>query len=113
MDLEVRQFKAFLAVLEHGGVHEAARRTYVAQSTMSQHIARLEAQVGQKLFERTSRGLVPTAAGLTLAPLAREIVGAVEAIGWHLEAGRPAPHDRPGWWVWTRPPSPGAPSSTS
>ncbi len=63
--------QSFLAVLEHGSLLGAARALQSSQPTMGRHIADLEAQLGVVLFERTGRGLQPTATALRLATSAR------------------------------------------
>ncbi len=65
--------KSFLAVLEAGSIMGAARKLGAQQPTLSRHIAELEAQLKVPLFERTGRGIVPTAAALAIAAAAREM----------------------------------------
>jgi DNA-binding transcriptional LysR family regulator len=62
--------QSFLAALEHGSLMGAARATGVSQPTLGRHIAELEAQLKLLLFERTGRGLRPTAQALGLAEAA-------------------------------------------
>ena len=62
---------SFLAALEHGSLMGAARATGVSQPTLGRHIAELEAQLQLVLFERTGRGLKPTAHALELAEAAQ------------------------------------------
>ena len=62
---------SFLAALECGSLLGAARALQSSQPTVGRHIAELEAQVGVLLFERTGRGLLPTATALLLAESAR------------------------------------------
>lgn len=70
--------KSFVAVLDTGSLMGAARKLGAQQPTLSRHIAELEAQLGTPLFERTGRGLVPTAAALAIETAAREMdLGAV------------------------------------
>jgi DNA-binding transcriptional LysR family regulator len=61
----------FLAALEHGSLLGAARALKSRQPTMGRHLAELESQLGVVLFERTGRGLKPTATALQLADSAR------------------------------------------
>jgi DNA-binding transcriptional LysR family regulator len=62
----------FLAALERGSLLGASRQLGISQPTAGRHIADLEAQLGKVLFERTGRGLRPTALALELAgPRAR------------------------------------------
>ena len=63
--------RSFLAALDHGSLLGAARVLKTSQPTLGRHIAELENQLGVVLFERTGRGLVPTATALQLAESAR------------------------------------------
>jgi DNA-binding transcriptional LysR family regulator len=63
--------RSFLAALDHGSLLGAARVLKTSQPTLGRHIAELELQLGVVLFERTGRGLVPTAMALQLADAAR------------------------------------------
>lgn len=65
--------QSFLAALEHGSLTGAARATGVSQPTLGRHIADLEKQLQLVLFERTGRGLRPTAQALELADAARSM----------------------------------------
>ena len=68
----------FLAVAETGNFTTAAERCHVTQPTLSAGIARLEDEIGSRLFERGRRtGL--TAAGQKLLPHARTMVAAWQA----------------------------------
>ena len=64
---------SFLAVLDAGSLMGAARKLGAQQPTLSRHVAELELQLGVPLFERTGRGVVPTAAALALGESAREM----------------------------------------
>lgn len=63
--------RSFLAALDHGSLLGAARALGASQPTLGRHIAELEAQLGTVLFERTGRGLKPTAMAERLAEAAR------------------------------------------
>lgn len=63
--------RSFLAALDHGSLLGAARALGSAQPTIGRHIAELERQLGTVLFERSGRGLLPTATALRLADAAR------------------------------------------
>jgi DNA-binding transcriptional LysR family regulator len=65
--------RSFLAALEHGSLMGAARAIKTSQPTLGRHIAELENQLGVVLFERTGRGLVPSAIALQLAESARQM----------------------------------------
>ena len=82
--------KSFLAVLDAGSLMGAARQLGAQQPTLSRHIAELEAQLGAPLFERTGRGVTPTAAALAIADAARQMEGGARALGHRLQRQRQA-----------------------
>jgi DNA-binding transcriptional LysR family regulator len=61
--MEFRQIQYFVCLVEEGSVTRAARRLNIVQPALSMQIGKLEDDVGQRLFERTKHGMVPTAAG--------------------------------------------------
>lgn len=63
----------FLAVVEHGNFTRAAESCNVTQPTLSVGIARLEENVGQRLFHRTNRRVDLTPNGAQFAEHARRI----------------------------------------
>jgi DNA-binding transcriptional LysR family regulator len=72
--------RSFLAVLDAGSLMGAARRLGAQQPTLSRHIAELEAQLGVPLFERTGRGVAPTAAAQAIADAARDMEHGAERL---------------------------------
>ncbi|MCX9154977.1 LysR family transcriptional regulator [Niveibacterium sp. 24ML] len=72
--------RAFLAVVDAGSLTRAAEMLAISQPTLSRQIAALEAQTGSALFERTARGLHPTAAGDALVEPARRMQAAAQAL---------------------------------
>lgn len=69
----------FLAVAELGSFSKAAAKTNVTQPTLSVGIAKLEEQVGARLFERTTRRVSLTPAGSRFLGHARRISQEYEA----------------------------------
>ena len=63
--------RAFIAAFDTGSMLGAARKLGTQQPTISRQIAELESQLGVALFERTGRGVTPTAAALALIEPAR------------------------------------------
>lgn len=69
----------FLAVAELGSFSKAAARVSVTQPTLSVGIAKLEEQLGARLFERTTRRVSLTPAGSRFLTHARRIAQEYEA----------------------------------
>lgn len=67
-----------LAVAETNSFTRAAERCLVVQSALSHQIARLERELGARLFERTSRRVRLTPAGAAFLPAARQCLDAAE-----------------------------------
>ena len=82
--------KSFLAVLDAGSLMGAARRLSAQQPTLSRHVAELESQLGAPLFERTGRGVTPTAAALAIADAARQMEAGALALARGLATSRSA-----------------------
>jgi DNA-binding transcriptional LysR family regulator len=72
--MELREMRAFVAVVEEGGLSAAARRLHLSQPALSQTISTLERQLGVRLLERRSTGVQPTDAGMTLLAEARAVL---------------------------------------
>jgi len=71
--------RTFLAVVEAGSVTAGARRIHRSQSATSLQIKQLERVVGRPVLRRHGRGVAPTAAGERLLPIARQIIGTLDA----------------------------------
>ncbi|TPM34140.1 LysR family transcriptional regulator [Mesorhizobium sp. B2-3-4] len=69
-----RLLKTFLAVTLSRSITRAAETVHLAQSSVSDQIQTLEAELGAALFTRTKSGLEPTPAGLALKPIAEELL---------------------------------------
>lgn len=68
------QLRAFLMICDFHSITKAADELGLAQPSLSQQLLRLEDELGTKLFDRTSRGVVPTAAGRTFRSYADAIL---------------------------------------
>ncbi|MBZ9742108.1 MULTISPECIES: LysR family transcriptional regulator [unclassified Mesorhizobium] len=69
-----RLLKTFLAVALSRNVTRAAEAVHLAQSSVSDQIQSLEAELGTALFTRLKSGLELTPAGLALKPIAEELL---------------------------------------
>jgi DNA-binding transcriptional LysR family regulator len=73
-ELDLRLLRHFVAVAEELHFTRAAARLYLAQQALSRDIARLEQQLGVRLFTRTTRRVALTAEGQRLLVRARELL---------------------------------------
>lgn len=73
--MQYAQLRAFHAVAEHGGFSRAAQALSLTQPAISDHVRRLEADYGVKLFERAPRGVELTDLGRRLYAVTRQMVG--------------------------------------
>ena len=79
--------RSFLAVLDAGSLTGAARALGATQPTLGRHLAEFESRLGAPLFERTGRGMAPTATALAIADGAREMQAGAERLA-RVAAGR-------------------------
>jgi len=70
-------YRSFIAIYRAGTVTAAADARFLTQPAVSQHLAALESAVGQPLFSRAPRRMVPTERGKELYA---EIAGAVDTL---------------------------------
>ena len=77
-DMDANSAIAFVRVVEHGSFRAAAEVLRMPHSTVSRRVAALEADMGVRLLERTTRSLRLTAAGQTFFAEASPAVAALE-----------------------------------
>jgi DNA-binding transcriptional LysR family regulator len=80
--------RSFLAVLDAGSMSGGAKRLGAHQPTLSRQVATLEDQLGAPLFERTGRGVTPTALALAIADDARAMQEGAERLRLRLSRQR-------------------------
>ena len=76
--MELRTLKYFLTVARAENFTRAAELLHITQPTLSRQLMQLEEEVGAQLFNRLSRKITLTQAGLILRRRAEEIVGLVQ-----------------------------------
>lgn len=72
--MELSQLEVFLMVAREGRFSRAAEKLYRTQSAVSQTIRKLEEELGEPLFDRSSREGVLTDAGRTLQEYAEKLL---------------------------------------
>ncbi|BBO05333.1 LysR family nitrogen assimilation transcriptional regulator [Bradyrhizobium ottawaense] len=72
--MELRQMQYFLCLADEKNVTRAARRLNIVQPALSMQIAKLEVELGQRLFDRSVQGMTLTSAGEALVRLTAPIV---------------------------------------
>lgn len=72
--MEIRQLKAFIAIVEMGTFTAAAERVHVTQAAISMQIRLLETETGNRVFVRAPRRVILTEAGEKLLVRARAIL---------------------------------------
>ncbi|MCX4403350.1 LysR family transcriptional regulator [Streptomyces sp. NBC_01764] len=85
--MELRDMRAFVAVVEEGALSAAARRLHMSQPRLSQMVLALEREFGVGLLVRSSTGVQPTEAGAALLTESRAVLArydqAVAAVARH------------------------------
>jgi DNA-binding transcriptional LysR family regulator len=72
--MEMRQIRFFVTVAEERHFGRAAERMYVPKPALSQHVRRLERELGAELFDGSTRELRLTPAGEAFLEVARRVM---------------------------------------
>lgn len=76
--MDIRQLRYFMAIAEAPSISAAALALGVAQPSLSQHIQRMEEELGVRLIDRTPRGSLLTQEGHVLLDHARRICDSLD-----------------------------------
>jgi DNA-binding transcriptional LysR family regulator len=84
MNVSMRQLRAFLAVASHRHFRRAAEALHLTQPAVSRLIADLEAELDVRLFDRSTREVVPTEAGRYLEQAASRVLDELDGVLTHV-----------------------------
>jgi DNA-binding transcriptional LysR family regulator len=68
------EMEAFATVVDQGGFTDAAKKLGISKSAVSKHVSSLEARLGARLLNRTTRRVSPTEIGLAYYDRARRVL---------------------------------------
>jgi LysR family transcriptional regulator, hydrogen peroxide-inducible genes activator len=77
--MELHQLRYFCAIADTGSFSRAARQTFVSQPALSQQIAKLEDELGTRLFNRLGRSVTLTETGKSFLPRVRAVMRDLES----------------------------------
>ena len=78
MDLELRQLRCLVAIVDAGTFTDAAIDLGISQAAVSRNLQALEQVLGVRLLHRTSRNVTPTTAGVHALAQARQVLAAAD-----------------------------------
>src|SRR5260221_10162462 len=78
---DLMYLRSFIAMYRSGSIKKASQYLNLSQPAVSGQLRILETQIGKDLFTRTSRGIIPTAAGHELARSSGPHIDALELLG--------------------------------
>ncbi len=85
--MDTRKLHYFVRIVDAGSITRAADFLNVAQPALSQHLASLEHEFGEKLLVRSRRGVHPTPEGISLYRYAQGILRLERAAGMEIRKG--------------------------
>ncbi|MGT2477398.1 LysR family transcriptional regulator [Paraburkholderia terrae] len=86
MKLDPLSLRLFVRVIEEGTIAAAAEQEHIAAPAVSRRLRELEELFGTPLLVRTNKGIAPTAAGINLSVLARDVLDDLRNIVLQMKA---------------------------
>src|SRR6478735_724938 len=77
--MDLQQLRSFAAVARHAHFTRAAEELHIGQPAVSQHVRRLESELGVELLARTSRSVEITQAGEIMLARIERALGELDA----------------------------------
>lgn len=72
--MKLEQLQQIVEIEKHKSISKAAKALYMGQPALSGALNSLEEEIGVRLFERTSSGVVPTSEGVEILQLAKQML---------------------------------------
>ena len=79
--MQIRQFEYVMEIARQGSIKRAAEKLYISQQALSETLKLLEEKLGFSIFQRTNKGVVPTANGAKVLRDIEEILSKVYSWG--------------------------------
>lgn len=92
--MEIRQLRYFLAAIRQGSLRAAAKKHFVTQPAVSVQLKKLEEEIGEKLYYRAGKRIVPTQAGDLLIPQIEEVLQRIDLLSESVAGLRGLEHGR-------------------
>ena len=74
MKIDALGVQAFIAIADHSGFQKAADALHISQTALTRRLQNLEAFLGVKLVERTTRSVALTTIGRDFLPQAQRLL---------------------------------------
>ena len=78
--MRLEQLQQIIEIEKHQSISKAAKALFMAQSSLSGSLNSLEDEIGVRLFERNSSGVLPTPEGRDILQLARQALESCDMI---------------------------------
>jgi DNA-binding transcriptional LysR family regulator len=88
MELNLTRLRRFMAVYRNASFTLAAEELGMTHSALTKSVQQLEQELGVEVFERTTRMVVATEAGIRLAARAEELLAFADEIGEEVVSGK-------------------------
>ena len=87
--MTLQQLRYVVEVATAGSITAASQRLFIAQPSLSKAISELESEMGITIFERSSKGVVPTEDGTRFLSYARQVVEQADLLEAQYKHGTP------------------------
>ena len=78
--MNLQHLKYVIEIANSGSINKAAEVLFMAQPNLSRAIRELESELGYTIFDRTSKGMIPTTEGAAFVTTARRILKEIDSI---------------------------------